>query len=82
MSRFAKFVALLAVIGILVVLITPVLDELPCTARHGAPLALSLPLTVISSLPQPIFPNPRSSFAAVQLFNGPDLLYFTCKLLC
>ena len=82
MSPFAKFVAIAAVIGILVVLITPVSDELPCTARHGAPLTLALPLTVISNVAQPIFPNLRPNFAAVQLFSGPDLLYFTCTLLC
>jgi hypothetical protein len=81
MSRVAKFVALLAAVGILVVLITPVPDELPCTA-HRAPLALALSLNLISVLVQPIFPSPRSVSSTVQSLSGTDLLSFTCTLLC
>jgi len=81
MSTFIKVVALVAAVGIVFVLITPAADELPCTARHGAPLAFALPISAISvpvmlSQGSPLFGK------SVPLFGKNNLLSFTCTLLC
>jgi hypothetical protein len=81
MHRFAQFVAVVACLGILVVLITPVHDELPCMATHGA-FMLVLPLSGISAVVQLASPAPRPNLAEVPLFAGTERLYFTCTLLC
>jgi hypothetical protein len=80
MSQFTQFVALVAVFGVLVVLITPVQDELPCAPLHVA-FIFVLPLVGISTPVQPVSPSLRSNVVEVPLFSGTDLLYFTCTLL-
>jgi hypothetical protein len=82
MSRFAKWVALLAVVGVAVVLITPVADELPCTARHGAPLVFALSLNAISVLVSQMLPVRPAAFGAVPCSSGTDFLSFACTFLC
>jgi hypothetical protein len=82
MHAFTKFVAVLAAVGVLVVLVTPVPDELPCTARHGAPPLLSIPLNVISFLVQPILPKVGSAYAPAQMHSGKIFLALGCMLLC
>jgi len=82
MSRFAKWVALLAVVGVAVVLITPVADELPCTARHGAALAFALSLNAISIVISQVLPVRPPTFVMVPCSSGTDFLSFTCTLLC
>jgi hypothetical protein len=82
MSRLAKCVALLAAFGVLVVLLTPIADELPCTTWH-AQVAFAVSLNTISTLVLAIFlPETRSGLEATRSFSGTDLLSFTCTRLC
>jgi len=81
MSKFAKCVAIAAAIGVLVVLITPAPDELPCTAGHRhhfnfAVTASSLPLLIQSVI------NVQLGVAYIAAVRSTDLLSFTCTLLC
>jgi hypothetical protein len=82
MSRFAKLVASVAAVGVLVVLITPVADELPCTARHRVPFMPYVSLIVTSVLARPILSYAQSPAGVVKVFSGTTLLSLTCTLLC
>jgi hypothetical protein len=82
MSSPAKFVAIIAAVGVLVVLITPAPDELPCTASHKAHLAPAHSVNAISVLFQPIFTRVQPIHSAARLFDETDLLSLTCTLLC
>ena len=82
MSKTFKVIALLAVVGIVFVLITPAADELPCTARHGAPLAFALPLSVISVHVNLNHGLRLFGTESVPLCGKNKLLFFTCTLLC
>ena len=81
MRRLATCViALLAVLAVFTVLVTPAFDELPSTAPHSAhsfaPLVTvvfaSTVLAVISQL------SPRTG----RVIRGTDLLLLTCSRLC
>jgi hypothetical protein len=81
-GKLAKFAAIVAALGVLWVLITPALDELPCTAGHKlfAASALSAAVTpfILQSVRASLGPIPN-----VECFFGlPDVLSLTCLFLC
>ena len=82
MSPFTKWVVMLAAVGVLVVLLTPIADELPCTTWRGH-VAFAVSLNAVSTLFLAIFLcETRSGFETTGSFSGTDLLSFTCPLLC
>jgi hypothetical protein len=82
MGCFAKYVVILAALSVLVVLITPASDELPCTAMHKSPLAPAFLANVTSVLVPPIRLNYRSVPAAPRFFGVANVLSLTCTFLC
>jgi hypothetical protein len=82
MGRFAKYVVILAGLSILVVLITPTPDELPCTAVHKSSLAPAFLANVPSVLVQPIRLNYRSARVSPRFFDVADVLSLMCTFLC
>ena len=82
MSRLAKFVAIVAALAILWVLITPALDELPSTTGHKTFSVLAL-----TASPQPLIVRPAlSSFGLLSgvkpSFAVVDVLSLTCAFIC
>jgi hypothetical protein len=82
MGCFAKYVVILAALSVLVVLITPAPDELPCTAVHKSPLAPAFLGNVTSVLVQPIRLDYPSVLAAPRFFGVTDVLSLKCAFLC
>jgi len=82
MGRFAKYVVILAGLSVLVVLITPAPDELPCTAAHKSSLAPAVLANVPSVLVQPIRLNYRSARVAPRFLDVADVLSLMCTFLC
>jgi hypothetical protein len=81
-SRLAKFVAIVAALGLLWVLITPALDELPSTTGHRTFSVLALTASA-----QPVTVQPAlSSFGLLSAVNPSfavvDMLSLTCAFIC
>lgn len=82
MRKLDQFTAILAVLGVLLVLITPALDELPSTAGCKS---TALPGLVASSA---LFAFQALSFnhdplhSLIRFFTTLDVLSFSCALLC
>jgi hypothetical protein len=81
-SRLAKFVAIVAALGLLWVLITPALDELPSTTGHRTFSVLALTASA-----QPVTVQPAlSSFGLLSGVNPSfpvvDVLSLTCAFIC
>jgi hypothetical protein len=77
-----KFVVLLAALGVLVVLITPAPDELPCTAgcKSHQPTAFHANVNAVL-VPAPRLEG-RPAPAATRFFGAADVLALTCIFLC
>jgi hypothetical protein len=77
-----KYVVLLAALSVLVVLITPAPDELPCTAGCKS----LQPPAFLASVSAVLVPPPRlegrPSPAATRFFGVADVLALTCIFLC
>ena len=77
-----KFVVLLAALSVLVVLITPAPDELPCTAGCKS----HQPPTFLANVNAVFVPAPRlegrPAPAATRFFGVADVLALTCIFLC
>jgi hypothetical protein len=81
-SRLAKFAAVVAALGVLWVLITPALDELPCTAGHKLFAVSALVANATPFILQP-FQSDASFMHLVDRHSGvPDVLSLTCVFLC
>lgn len=85
MNRFPKFliaaVAIVAAVGILVVLITPAPDELPSTGPHGINklfLVASEPIYLAHNL----VATPRAEVELVVICTGVDILSLACSRVC
>jgi len=81
MNTVAKYVAIVAAIGVLFVLITPAFDELPCTAGHRPHLTTVLVGSLAALLPEPVSAV-HVALTYVAASRSTDLLSFTCTLLC
>jgi hypothetical protein len=83
MGRFSKTaVALLAVLGVLVVLITPAMDELPSTAPHSLHHTIALSVTSIVFLPKILLHERIDGTTLARLLSGTDLISLICTRLC
>jgi hypothetical protein len=81
-SRLAKFVAIVAALAILWVLITPALDELPSTTGHKTFSVLAL-----TASPRPLIVQPALSTFGLLCGVNPsfavvDVLSLTCAFIC
>jgi hypothetical protein len=75
-------VALIAAIGVLVVLITPALDELPSTGPHSLNKTFSLVSSHFSPLSLEILSGLRLQFSLITPMSRGNLLSLTCARLC
>lgn len=75
-------IALLALTGVLVVLITPAFDELPTIAPHTQHLGITFAVSVVPSLLQAAFSGRRHEPVSSHPFGGADLLSLNCSRLC
>ena len=75
-------VALLAVVSVCAVLITPALDELPSTLPHTLIHFQSLPVTPVSVAMQVNLNFHMTTDGAAQRRGADDFLYLMCTLLC
>jgi len=82
MNRSFRYAAVLAAIGVLVVLVTPALDELPCTTAHKLPIFFSFVVVVAFFSVLPLLSPIRAAVAAHTILPATDLLSFTCVRLC
>ena len=82
MGSVVKYVVFLAALSVLVVLITPALDELPCTAGYKSPQPAPFAASLTSVLLQPVRLNDRPAPAATRFFGVVDVLSRTCTFLC
>lgn len=81
MGRLSRYVVTLAALAVLVVLITPALDELPCTAVHKAPAVAAFASTPLPLAP--LFSTATQSIAGSdQVVVVDDVLSLTCIFLC
>jgi hypothetical protein len=74
-------VAVVAVVGVAFVLITPALDELPSTGPHAVHKLL-LQVSDPVDLAQTLFPVGRVEVEFIAVRFGMDLLSLTCTRLC
>lgn len=77
-----KFVAVLAAVGVMIVLITPAPDELPCTLGHKLAPLPALLATATVGLVQLIGVTQRPAPVADRLFLAGDVLSLSCTFLC
>lgn len=83
MRRFSKTaIALLAALGVLVVLITPAMDELPSTAPHSLHHTIALSVTSTVFLPNILLHERIHGTTLAKLLSGADLLSLNCTRLC
>jgi len=81
MGSVSRYVVAFVALAVLVVLITPALDELPCTAVHKSPVLASVTsaplvfLPVLSAATQPIAGVKRAVIVD-------DVRSLTCTFLC
>jgi hypothetical protein len=82
MGALSRFVVVLAALALLIVLITPAPDELPCTAGHKSPvfgaMFTNAPLPLISNVSK----DPHSVLGLNRMPVVEDLRYLTCTFLC
>ena len=85
MNRFPKLliaaVAIIAAVGILVVLITPAPDELPSTGPHAIN-KLFLPASNPIYLAHSLIWTARAKIEFAVIYSGVDLLSLACTRLC
>jgi hypothetical protein len=83
MRRFSKTaIALLAALGVLVVLITPAMDELPSTAPHSLHHIIALSVSSAAFLPKILLHERIHGTTLAKLLSGADLLSLNCTRLC
>jgi hypothetical protein len=75
-------VALVAAIGVLVVLITPAPDELPSTGPHSLNKTFPLVSSHFSPPSLEILSGLRLQFSLITPLSRENLLSFTCARLC
>lgn len=81
MGSFGKCVAIFAGLSVLVVLITPAPDELPCTSGHKPPLSVASLANVMAAHVHPCSPY-RFAPPAALCFGTAAMLSLICSLLC
>jgi hypothetical protein len=77
-----KYVVFLAALSLLVVLITPAPDELPCTAGFKSPQSPAFLASVSSIVVQPVLVPEQLIPAASRFFGVAHTLSLTCSFLC
>jgi hypothetical protein len=83
MGRFSKTaIALLAALGVLVVLITPAMDELPSTAPHSLHHTIALSVSGATLLPKILLHERLHETTLARLLSGTDLISLNCTRLC
>jgi len=82
MGRFIKIVALLAAVGVLVVLITPAPDELPSTAPHSLHHVIALSVTSLAFEAKISLHEHVHESHLIRLLSGVDLISLICTRLC
>ena len=82
MGSLAKCLVMLAGISVLVVLISPAPDELPCTSGHRPPLSVASLTNLMAAHVHPSSPPYRFAPPAGQCFGAADVLALICSLLC
>jgi hypothetical protein len=75
-------VAVAAAVAVLVVLITPALDELPSTSPHVLAKVFLAPAGGIYLPPNGISPRHGIEVVVTAAWAGADLLSYTCTRLC
>ena len=82
MSSLCRCVVILAALALLVVLITPVADELPCTAGHKSTMITAL----LAAVALPLTPEPSANSSSMLRRNSlhviEDMRSLSCALLC
>jgi hypothetical protein len=81
-SRLAKFAAIVSALGLLWVLITPALDELPCTAGHKLFAVSALLPNAAPFVLQPFDSDAGFTPHTDRPFGVADVLSLTCVSLC
>jgi hypothetical protein len=82
MCRLSKCVAVLASFAVLVILVTPAPDELPCFPRHIHCFVLILVSNSLLSLFEAILLRLQKPSCLLPVSGRTDLLAFTCTRLC
>lgn len=82
MGSAVKCVVILAALSVLVVLITPAPDELPCTAGCKSLQPTAFVGSVSAVLVPPARVQSRLAAAPVRFFGVTDVLALTCIFLC
>ena len=77
-----KFAAVVVSLAILVVLVTPIEDELPCSPRQIDCAIVVLASNSLLSPSQTIFPKVQKPSSLLSLASSPDVLSFNCARLC
>ena len=75
-------VALIAALGVLVVLITPAPDELPSTGPHSLNKTFALVSSHFTLPSSQILSGLLSQFSLIAPWNRDNLISFTCARLC
>jgi hypothetical protein len=85
-NRAPKFwiavVAIVAVTGVLFVLITPALDELPSTGPHSLQKTFALISSHFVPIASEILNGPRLQFLLTTVLSRGNMLSLTCARLC
>jgi hypothetical protein len=82
MCRLSKWVAVVASFAVLVILIMPALDELPCSPRHIHCSILVLAGNSLLPLFRAIFLRLQTPSSLLPVSGQTDLLSFICARLC
>lgn len=75
-------VALIAALGVLVVLITPAPDELPSTGPHSLNKTFAFVSTHFTLPSSPILSGLLLQFSLIATWNRGNLISFICARLC
>lgn len=82
MGVAARFMAVLVAVSVMIVLITPASDELPCTVGHRLVLLTAFLATATSGFWRPTRITHWPAAAADRLSRVADVLSLSCTLLC
>lgn len=81
MAVLVKFIAIVAALSVLWVLVTPAPDELPCTG-HKSPAFLAAVATASSVALLPLHSSETLAAAPARSHTRADVLSITCAFLC
>jgi hypothetical protein len=82
MSSLSRYVVVFAALAVLMVLITPALDELPCTAGHKSPVLVAMPLSAPLPVSTESSSNSQSASGIDPVLVVEDVHSLTCTFLC